>query len=168
MVKKRRVGTRSYCAAVAPLCCRKGQMKVNKCVRTTQISFTIPLFARLFHNQFFFSIVNAIGTLFCFGVCVCLFVCARARASTIATMYNRLLPCPQLSERMSNIKVDVISFENALSRTSFISRRYKCDFWEHLAREPSSANHLWGCWSAGSLLSLVRLTELSPLLLYPW
>lgn len=56
MVKKRRVGTHSCCAAVAPLCCRKGQMKVNKCARSTQISFTFRLFARPFYNQFFFFV----------------------------------------------------------------------------------------------------------------
>lgn len=48
MLKKRRVGTHSCCAAVAPLCCRKGQRKVNKCARSTQISFTFWLFARPF------------------------------------------------------------------------------------------------------------------------
>lgn len=100
MVKKRRVGTHSCCAAVAPLCCKKGQLKVNKRAHSTQITFTFRFFfsARPFYNLFLKKnvIVNArqkiVPALFWLGFLFC--------ASTKATVHTRLFPCPRLSGRM--------------------------------------------------------------------
>lgn len=123
MLKKRRVRTHSCCAAVAPLCCRKGQRKVNKCARSTQISFTFWLSARPFYNLFFL-IVKLIWTIVITVFCLGYFF----GASTIASVYIRLLPWPQLSGRMQNIKVN---FHDDLKTHRvtlgfFLSRCYTC------------------------------------------